>query len=135
MATHQVREREEPQQLPIHMELMTELTAPAVAAATTFQQRLVENMTACQKEWYGFVHSRWQENISMPKRLSRCKTPMDVQLVYMDYWRRALEQYSGEFQQLGEMAQCDVRHNQSLSADDAGESSRPPARPESYAHH
>jgi len=135
MATQQARGREALRPLPIHMELLNELAAPTVAAATAFQQRLFENMTACQKEWYGFIQSRWIENLAMPKRLSRCQSPMDVQQVYADYWRRTLEQYSGEFQHLGEIAQGEGHLDQDAPANDCEKRNASSARPDSYAQH
>jgi len=135
MAVQQTRERNIPQPLPIHLELMSELTTPAVAAATTFQRRFFDNMTALQKEWYGFLQARWMENIAMPRRLSRCQTPMDVQQVYMDYWRRTLDQYSGEFQHLGEISQHEEYSVHSAPDSEPGMRKSAPVRPDGYAQH
>jgi Phasin protein len=88
-------------------EVLSEISKPALAAATAFQHRTLESMTAYQKEWFGFLNARWQENMAMPARLSACRSLPEVQQVYMDYWKRAADQYGREYQSLGMIARAD----------------------------
>lgn len=89
---------------PADLDAVMEVANPAIAAAMSFQSNLIESLTASQKEWFGFLSRRLQENIEMPVRLSRCRSPIDVQKVYLEYWTHAAFQYSTEFAQLRSLA-------------------------------
>jgi Phasin protein len=88
-------------------EVLAEIATPALAAATSFQRGFIGNMTAYQNEWLAFLNTRLQENMTMPARISACRSLPQVQQVYADYWRRTLEQYSREYQHLGEIGNAD----------------------------
>lgn len=99
--------RETPKMPVFDPEVLSEMTTPALAAAASFQHRTLESMTACQKELFGFLNARWHENMAMPARLSTCRSLAEVQQVYVDYWKRAADQYSREYQNLGVIARAD----------------------------
>jgi Phasin protein len=87
------------------VETMIEMTSPANEAVKMFNSKLAENASAYQKEWFGFFNLRWHENISLPMRLAACRSPMEAQQVYLDYWKRTFAQYQAEFTHLFELAQ------------------------------
>jgi hypothetical protein len=107
MAPRDTAARETPAIPVFDLEVLSEISKPALAAATEFQHRTLESMTAYQKEWFGFLNARWQENTAMPARLSACRSLPEVQQVYVDFWQRAADQYSGEYQKLGVIARAD----------------------------
>ena len=91
--------------LPPDVNPVSEVVNTAMRAATTLNRNLLDNFAAYQKEWLGFLNRRWRENLDVPTRLASCRTLPEVQQVYLDYWKRAAEQYGVEFRHLGEIAQ------------------------------
>jgi hypothetical protein len=46
--------------------------------------------------WTQFLISRSKQDVEFGRRLAHCRTPVDVQQVYTDFWKTAFEQY-GEY--------------------------------------
>ena len=113
-----------PVKLPPDVDPVSEVFNPAMTAATTFNRNLLTSIAAYQKEWFGFLNWRWHENLDFPARLARCHMLPEVQQVYLDYWKRAAEQYGVEFQHLGELAQVKPQSAVEPAAP-AAKSSRP----------
>jgi hypothetical protein len=90
---------------PFDVETMIEMSTPATEVVKTFNSKLVENVGAYQKEWFGFFSQRWMENVTLPLKLATCHSLPEVQEVYAGYWKRAAEQYGAEFSHVIEAAQ------------------------------
>jgi len=97
----------QPSPLTEDVDVITEITAPAVAAATSFQQHVIETMAAGQTEWLGFLNERWHENLGLASQLSRCRSLLEIQFAYLGYWVRASAQYSKEYQRLNAIVRAD----------------------------
>lgn len=93
------------QTAPFDVETMIEMSTPATEVVKTFNSKIVENVSACQKEWFGFFSQRWMESMTLPLKLATCKSFPEVQQVYASYWKRAAEQYGAEFSHVVEAAQ------------------------------
>ncbi|MEQ1696512.1 MAG: phasin family protein [Hyphomicrobiaceae bacterium] len=93
------------QTAPFDVETMIEMSAPATEVVKTFNSKLVENVGAYQKEWFGFFSQRWIENITLPLKIATCHSLPEVQQVYAAHWKRAAEQYGAEFSHAIEAAQ------------------------------
>ena len=117
--------------LPPDVDPVSEVFNPAMTAATTFNRNLLTTVDACQKDWFFFLNERWHENLKVPERLAGCRTLPEVQQVYLDYWKRAAEQYGVEFQHLGELAQAKPQSAVEPAAP-AAKSSRAATVPDQY---
>lgn len=91
--------------LPPDVDPIMEIENAAMSAATMFNRSLLASSAAYQKEWFGFLNRRWREDLDVPARLVCCQTLPEVQQVYLDFWKRAAEQYGVEFQHFAEIAQ------------------------------
>ena len=105
---------------PFDVETILEMSNPATEVVKTFNSKLVENVGAYQKEWFGFFSQRWQENMTLPLRLATCKSMPEVQQVYADFWKRAAEQYGTEFSHV-----IDAAQHKTIAAEPPVEKSRP----------
>lgn len=108
---------------PFDVETMIEMSTPATEVVKTFNSKLVENVGAYQKEWFGFFSQRWMENVTLPLKLATCRSLPEVQEVYAGYWKRAVEQYKAEFSHVIDAAQ----HKPLTSESDEKPSGRNPA--------
>jgi hypothetical protein len=50
-----------------------------------------------------FTLLRVQEDVRLPERLARCRSPQDVQQAWMDFWSKAFQQYQNEWTKLAEI--------------------------------
>ncbi len=91
--------------LPPDINPVSEVLNPAMRAATTYNRNLLASVAAYQNEWLGFLSVRGRENLDFHLRLAHCRTLPELQQTYVDYWKRASEQYGVEFQHLSEIAQ------------------------------
>lgn len=91
--------------LPVDLNVMKEISQPTLSAMKAFNGALAKNCSSYQNEVMRFVNSRLHENASIPARLAACKTPLEVQGVCGEYWARAFNQYSEEFQRLAKLCQ------------------------------
>ena len=105
METPKTNEKPHIQTAPFDVETMLEMSNPATEVVKTFNSKLVENVGAYQKEWFGFFSQRLQENMNLPLRLATCKSMPEVQEVYASYWKRAAVQYGTEFSHVLDAAQ------------------------------
>ncbi len=117
--------------LPADVDTVLEVATPAMAAATSFQHNMIETLSSCQKEWFGFLNRRWHENLEMPTRFAKCRSPSDFQQAYVEYWTRAADQYQAEFKHLGEI--CHVKPHATVTVPDtSAKPSRPTQQPVTY---
>ena len=105
METSKTNEHPHVPTAPFDVETILEMSSPATEVVKTFNSKLVENVGAYQKEWFGFFSQRWIENITLPLKLATCHSVPEVQQVYAAYWTRATEQYGTEFSHIVEAAQ------------------------------
>jgi hypothetical protein len=105
METPKTQESTHIKTAPFDVETMIEMSTPATEVVKTFNSKLVENVGAYQKEWFGFFSQRWMENVTLPLKLATCRSLPEVQEVYAGYWKRAAEQYGAEFSHVIEAAQ------------------------------
>ena len=92
--------------LPLDVDVVKELSRPALSAMKAFNGALAANYSNCQNEWLQFLGRRWHENVALPQRLAACKSPVDLQGAWADYWSRTFSQYSEEYQRLAKL--CEV---------------------------
>ena len=86
-------------------EIASELARPTSEAMTAFSGSMIATLSSCQREWFGFLGRRMQENMGMPSRLASCRSMPEIQQAYMDYWNRTVDQYQEEFQVLASTIQ------------------------------
>ena len=110
MEPRRSHERSGQPDFPFDAETVIEMSSPATATVKTFNATLVEDVSAYQKEWLGFMKQRWLENAALPQRLASCRSLPEVQQVYTDYWRRAADQYGAEWRHLTEISQSRPVH-------------------------
>ena len=55
--------------------------------------------SAAVEAWPQFLSVRFKEDLEFWRRLGLCRTPMDIQKVYIDFWRTAFEQYQEYYAQ------------------------------------
>ena len=56
----------------------------------------LERAAGAFKSWTQFVTLRFKEDLELGQRLTRCRTPIDLQRAYIGFWKTAFEQY-GEY--------------------------------------
>ena len=79
---------------------------PMFEAAAQLTAKMCEGVTEIGKELAEFTALRMQEDFTFPARLVTCKSPQDVQQVYLDFWTTAFAQYQNEFSRLAELNQA-----------------------------
>jgi hypothetical protein len=81
-------------------------TGPMFEAAAQLTAKMCEGVSEIGKELAEFTARRVQEDLTLPARLATCKSPQDVQQVYLDFWATAFAQYQTEFGRLAELNQA-----------------------------
>lgn len=79
---------------------------PMFEAAAQLTTKMCEGVTEIGKELAEFTARRVQEDLTLPARLATCKSPQDVQQVYLDFWTTAFAQYQNEFGRLAKLNQA-----------------------------
>jgi hypothetical protein len=79
---------------------------PMFEAAAQLTTKMCEGVAEVGKELAEFTARRVQEDLRLPARLATCKSPQDVQQVYVDFWTTAFAQYQAEFGRLAEVNQA-----------------------------
>jgi hypothetical protein len=77
-----------------------------VGATAQLTAKVCEGVSEISKELADFTARRVQEDIKLPERLVKCRSPQDIQQVYLDYWTTAFAQYQAEFGRLAELNQA-----------------------------
>jgi hypothetical protein len=70
------------------------LSTPLLAVLADLNGKLLESAASAQKDWAEFVHRRVKEDIAVSQQLMSCRSLGDVQEVYSQYMRTALEQFA-----------------------------------------
>jgi len=60
-------------------------------------------------ELTNFTLLRMQEDVRLPERLSRCRSPQEIQQTWVDFWKKAFEQYQEEWSRLAGMGRENLR--------------------------
>lgn len=55
-----------------------------------------------------FTLLRVQEDIRLPERISRCRSPQEVQQAWIDFWSKAFAQYQNEWSRLAEINRAGI---------------------------
>jgi len=63
-----------------------------------FNGKLIESVAGAQKDWADFMTRRMREDVAVSQRLIRCQSLADLQDVYCNYLRKAVEQYQEQSQ-------------------------------------
>ena len=66
---------------------------PLFAVVTDINGKLLESAADAHRDWAEFVGRRFKEDIAASQRLMNCQSFTDMQQIYSQYWRTALEQY------------------------------------------
>lgn len=82
------------------------LAGPMSGATAQLTAKICEGVTEISKELADFTARRVQEDIKLPERLVKCRSPQDVQQVYLGFWATAFAQYQAEFGRLTELNQA-----------------------------
>jgi phasin protein len=69
------------------------LSTPLLTVLADINGKLLESAANAQKDWAEFVHRRVKEDIAASQRLMSCKSLGDMQQLYSQYMRTALEQF------------------------------------------
>ena len=66
---------------------------PMLAVLTGINGKLLESAATAQKDWADFVHRRVKEDIAVSQQLMSCRSLTDMQEIYSQYVRTALDHY------------------------------------------
>jgi hypothetical protein len=66
---------------------------PLLSVFTDINGKWLEGAVRTQKDWAEFVHRRVKEDISASQQMMNCRSITDMQEIYSQYWRTALDQY------------------------------------------
>ena len=82
---------------------------PWLALMSTFAEGFsaphLERAAGAFESWTQFVTMRVKEDLELSQRLARCRTPIEVQRAYIDFWETAFEQYGKYYAHLLQDAQ------------------------------
>jgi hypothetical protein len=98
---------------PFNVSALMTMTRPALAVMAEFNGRLYDSVARFNSEWVEFVGRRLQEDFAVPQRLAACKSPLEAQLIYVNYWKTAFAQYQGELGRLAKMGESFARQTTS----------------------
>jgi hypothetical protein len=73
--------------------------------AESFTGPPLERAAGAFESWTQFVTRRFKEDLALGQRLARCRTPIDIQRAYLDFWNAAFDQYGRYYAQLLQDAQ------------------------------
>jgi hypothetical protein len=73
--------------------------------AESFSAPPLERASLAFSSWTQFINLRGKEDLELGRRLAGCRTPVDVQRAYIDFWKRAFEQYGEYYSHLMQDAQ------------------------------
>ena len=77
---------------------------PLFAVVTDINGKLLESAADAHKDWAEFMGRRLKEDIAASQRLMNCQSFTDMQQIYSQYWRTALEQYREQSERVVERA-------------------------------
>jgi Phasin protein len=94
--------------------------APLMSLLADFNGKLLESVAGAQKEWADFVTRRIREDVAVSQQLVGCQSLADLQDVYCNYLRKAVDQYQ-------EQSQRALQKSQS-AAEELADAAEPRAR-------
>ena len=87
---------------PINAEI-AELCQPIVDGMTQYNGALCDGYAAMGAEWLNFINRRIHADMSLPGRLTKCRSPQDLIQEWSTFLSTAAEDYRKEFTRLAEM--------------------------------
>jgi len=94
--------------------------APLMSLLADFNGKLLESVAGAQKDWADFMTRRIREDVAVSQQLIGCQSLADLQDVYCNYLRKAVDQYQ-------EQSQRALQRGQS-AAEDLADTAEPRAR-------
>ncbi len=79
-----------------------ELPRTAMDFASRYGVDAIKTLSSCQGKYAAFMKQRLSEDFAMPKRLSGCKTPMEIMDVWADFYSTAMGDYMNHARNLAE---------------------------------
>jgi len=67
--------------------------APFMSLLADFNGKILESVAGAQKEWADFMTRRIREDVTVSQQLIGCQSFADLQDVYCNYLRKAVDQY------------------------------------------
>lgn len=90
--------------------LATTTNTPMLATLAELNGALLEGFAAAQKEWADFMHRRIQEDVAVTRQLIGCHSLTDMQDVYSQYLKTAVEQYQQQSEKVVQRGQLFAQH-------------------------
>lgn len=81
----------------------TATAGPLFEAGVKLTDTLCTQAIGVASELTDFTLLRIQEDVRLPERLARCKSPEDVQKTWVEYWKKAFDQHGSEWTKLAEL--------------------------------
>jgi hypothetical protein len=94
--------------------------APLMSLLADFNGKLLESVAGAQEDWADSMTRRIQEDVAVSQQLIGCQSLADLQDVYCNYLRKAVDQYQ-------EQSQRALQRSQS-TAEDLADTAEPGAR-------
>ena len=89
----------------LDMGALFEASRPSLSAAAEMNDRLYETMAAFNTGYVSFLNRRLKEDLAMPQQFAACRTMEDVFGVYTGFFKRAVEHYQAEFENIAKLGQ------------------------------
>jgi Phasin protein len=71
---------------------------PLMSLLADLNGKLLESVAGAQKEWADFMTRRIREDVAVSQQLIGCQSLADLQEVYCNYLRKAVDQYQEQSQ-------------------------------------
>jgi hypothetical protein len=78
--------------------------SPWLVGAATLSGQLQEGLGALASEWQKFVGRRLKEDFAFTQRVTQSNTPDRIWAAQVEFWQRAMEDYSKESLIIGRLA-------------------------------
>jgi hypothetical protein len=61
------------------------------------------------QSWFHFLGERWLRDLKFPQQIAQCRTAGDVGVAVSEFWQRAFQDYSSEFEEIADLTWKAVR--------------------------
>lgn len=97
------RERDEQIKVLEQLNPWAATAGPLIETSVKMTDTLCTRAIEVATELTDFTLLRMQEDVRLPERLARCRSPQDVQQTWVDFWKKAFDQYGSEWARLAEL--------------------------------
>ena len=80
-----------------------DLWSPFLNSMQSWSGTMAPKVTTLSTEWMAFVQRRVKEDFALPQHLVTCKAPGEVVQTYADFFRKAMEDYQRQFEEMARL--------------------------------